>query len=154
MPEKKPTELVDHMTELYSDTDADLIALSKAQSKTIVAQSKEITQLNKMKEQLEEEVKKLSTEVITLKATGGVAPGQQFATSSSETICVVQLAMLEQLSMNRELTLEESKKVELFSKVLREERGKTAKEKEDSPASLSNEELLKAMQSLGPDKEQ
>lgn len=142
-------DLVDQMTEIYSDTDADLVALSKAQSKTIVSQSKEITQLKKMKEQLEEEVKKLSTEVITLKATGGAAPGQQFNTTSSETICVVQLAMLEQLSMNRELTLEESKKVELFSKVLRDERGKVEKKEEDAPAKLSNEELLKAMASMG-----
>ncbi len=142
-------DLVDQMTEIYSDTDADLVALSKAQSKTIVSQSKEITQLKKMKEQLEEEVKKLSTEVITLKATGGVAPGQQFNTTSSETICVVQLAMLEQLAMNRELTLEESKKVELFSKVLRDERGKVEKKEEETPAKLSNEELLKAMASMG-----
>lgn len=152
MSDKK--ELVDHVAELYSDTDADLIALSKAQSKTIVAQSKEITQLKKQKEQLEEEVKRLHTEVITLKATGGAAGGQQFNTTSSETICVVQLAMLEQLSMNRELTLEESKKVELFSKVLRDERGKAAKQEEDTPAKLSNEELLKAMEAMGSDKEQ
>jgi hypothetical protein len=142
------------MTEIYSDTDADLTALSKAQSKTIVSQSKEITQLQKQKEQLTEEVKRLSTEIITLKATGGQAAGQQFNTTSSETICVVQLAMLEQLSMNRELTLEESKKVELFSKVLRDERGKSVKQEEDTPAKLSNEELLKAMASMGSDKEQ
>ena len=148
-----PKKLVDHMTEIYSDTDSDLIALSQAQSKTIVSQSKEITKLQKMKEQLEEEVKKLSTEIITIKATGGQAGGQQFNTTSSETICVVQLAMLEQLSMNRELTLEESKKVELFSKVLRDERSKVAKVEEDAPR-LSNEELLKAMASMGTDKEQ
>ena len=149
-----PKELVDHMTEAYSDTDADLVALSKAQSKTIVSQSKEITQLKKMKDQLEEEVKKLSTTIITLKATGADGGGQQFNTTSSETICVVQLAMLEQLSMNRELTLEESKKVELFSKVLRDERAKAVKKEEDTPGKLSNEELLKAMQSMGSDKEQ
>lgn len=149
-----PKELVDHMTEIYSDTDADLVALSKAQSKTIVSQSKEITQLKKMKEQLEEEVKKLSTEVITLKATGASGGLQLYNTSSSETICVVQLAMLEQLSMNRELTLEESKKVELFSKVLRDERAKIAKKEEDTPALLSNEDLLKAMASMGSDTEQ
>lgn len=147
-------ELVDHVAELYSNTDSDLIALSKAQSKTIVAQSKEITELKKQKEKLEEEVKRLHTEVVTLKATGAAGGTQQFSTSSSETICVVQLAMLEQLSMNRELTLEESKKVELFSKVLREERGKVAKTEEETPAKLSNEDLLKAMQSLGSDKEQ
>jgi hypothetical protein len=144
-----PKELVDHMTEEYSDNESDLIALSKAQSKTIVSQSKEITQLKKMKEQLEEEVKKLSTEVITVKATGG----QQFSTSSSETICVVQLAMLEQLSMHRELTLEESKKVELFSKVLRDEKNKTAKTEEE-PVRISDADLIKAMQSMGSDKEQ
>ena len=152
MSDKK--ELVDHVAELYSNTDSDLIALSKAQSKTIVSQSKEITELKKQKEQLEEEVKRLHTEVVTLKATGAAGGTQQFSTSSSETICVVQLAMLEQLSMNRELTLEESKKVELFSKVLRDERGKAAKSEEDTPAKLSNEDLLKAMQSLGSDKEQ
>lgn len=152
MSDKK--ELVDHVAELYSNTDSDLIALSKAQSKTIVSQSKEITELKKQKEQLEEEVKRLATENITLKAQSSAGGNQQFSTSSSETICVVQLAMLEQLSMNRELTLEESKKVELFSKVLRDERGKSLKTEEDTPAKLSNEDLLKAMQSLGSDKEQ
>lgn len=146
-----PKELVDQMTEIYSDTDADLIALSKAQSKTIVAQSKEITQLTKMKEKLEEEVKRLSTEVITIKATSG--GGQQFATSSSETICVVQLAMLEQLALQRELTVDESKKVELFSKVLRDEKNKAAKT-EEAPVRISDADLIKAMQSMGSDKEQ
>lgn len=139
---------IDKMAESYSDSETDLKAYNQAQSKTIISQSKEINVLKKQKEQLEEEVKKLGLEIINLKAAATLSNGPSFQVSDEETVSVVQIAMLRQLAMQRELTLEEAKKFELFAKVLREIRGKPTKDESDSPSKLSNEELLKAMNGM------
>ena len=86
-------------------------------------------------------------ENIQLKALnpGGTS---DLTTSDEETICVVQLAILKSLAMNRELTLEECKKTEIFCKVLKDIRNKVTKKDEPTASNLSDADLLKAMNEM------
>ena len=76
-------------------------------------------------------------------------PSEEFDTEDAETIAVVQLALLRNYAMQRELTLEECKKSEIYVKILKELRSTQPKEKQESIDNLSNEELLAAMKALG-----
>lgn len=66
----------------------------------------------------------------------------KFLVSSTEVICTVQLDLLREVSLMRELTLEEAKRVEIFSKVLTSEKHKL-KDIEPPTKKMSDEELLK-----------
>lgn len=61
--------------------------------------------------------------------------------SDSETICKVQLNFLKKASLDRELTLEETKKVETYTKILQSFRVKKDKEK-DAAKELNDADLL------------
>lgn len=69
--------------------------------------------------------------------------------NDAETICLVQLALLNNYSMQRELTLEECKKAEIYTKTIVMLRSKQDKKEVDTVGALSNEELLAAMKQLG-----
>lgn len=51
--------------------------------------------------------------------------------------------------MQRELTLEECKKVEIYCKVLKELRGKKVDKEEPKMEALTNEQLMEMMKSVG-----
>jgi hypothetical protein len=59
----------------------------------------------------------------------------------AETICLSQLKILNRISEDRELTLEETKKTEIFYKILTSIQSK-GKKKEDPTGELNEEELL------------
>ncbi len=63
--------------------------------------------------------------------------------SDEEAICKRQLQLLKQLAFNRELTLEETKKVEIYSKI----NGATTKKKVDPFTQTDTKELLKLVES-------
>lgn len=137
---------IDKLAQIYATDEDDAKAYQKAQASTIISQTKEINSLRKMKEQLETELANLQMENIQLKAAN---PGAtKFETSDEETICVVQLAIIKNLALQRELTLEECKKTEIYVKTLKDIRGKKIEAKEESPSALSNEELMKAMNEM------
>lgn len=144
---------VDKLADEYSKTEDDKAAYIKAQTSTIISQTKEINRLKQEVEKLAKENEKLGMEMVQLKAVGAVSGAGsegQFDTSDEETICVVQLAILKNMAMTRELTLEETKKAEIYTKTLLMIRGKKPTEKEeDNVEKLSNEDLLKMMESLG-----
>lgn len=144
----KNNDSIDNLSEQYTESESESKAYIKAQSATIISQSREMNVLKKQKEQLEDEVRKLSLEVVQLKANSTLTSGQSFQVSDEETVSVIQIAMLRQIAMNRELTLEEAKKFELFAKVLQTIRGKVVKKEEETAGKLSNEELLKAMSGM------
>lgn len=100
---------------------AELRVFSEAQQKTII-------KLTKKNKELEEEVahlKKLlesTAPVINtgVSATDGVPviSAEKFLTTDQEAICRMQLNRLKEVSYERELTLEEAKRVEIFSKII------------------------------------
>lgn len=145
---------VDKLADEYSKTEDDKAAYIKAQTSTIISQTKEINKLKNEVEKLASENEKIGMELVQLKAVGAVSGGGSssegsFNVSDEETICVVQLAILKNMAMTRELTLEETKKAEILTKTLLLVRGKKPIEKEeDKVEKLSNEDLLKMMDSL------
>lgn len=62
--------------------------------------------------------------------------------SDEEAICRMQLKLLHDKSLGRELTLEETKKVEILTKLLVTMAAKNPKE-DEAPTAISTEELLK-----------
>lgn len=97
----------------------------------LIAEMKDMAELQKFTEQqyktileLNKKIVELQTEIATLKTSSLSAnpetmgiPGQD-QKPSEQMICEVQLALLNNLSMQRELTAEESKKMETYAKVL------------------------------------
>jgi hypothetical protein len=87
-----------------------------------VAQEQTILQLSKKMQKLEEErdhlKKLLETSMPLIKTEGQESSAEKILTSSEEHICVTQLEKLRDISSSRELTLEETRRVEIFSKVL------------------------------------
>lgn len=139
---------IDKLADQYTDTDSDAKAYQKAQASTIISQTRQINELRKNLESLSKQCETLTIENTKLKA---LAPASSLESSISdeESICLVQLALLNNMSMQRELTLEETKKAEIFTKTLLSLRGRKPEEKEQSIGNLSNEDLLAAMKSIG-----
>ena len=144
----KDNSSIDHLADTYASTESDAKAYQKAQSATIVSQTKEINVLRKQKEQLEKEFEKLTMEHVQLKALNPAGTAQ-FEVSDEETIAIVQLAILKNLAMQRELTLEETKKCEIFTKLLIQMRSNVPEVKEQKMDALTNEQLIEMMKSVG-----
>jgi hypothetical protein len=124
----------------------DLKEYSNAQYATIVAQSKKITELERKLEACEAKLIKAEQSNIV---ASSLNPDQENKGSDAETICLIQLALLCGAAKNGELTLEETKKVEIYAKTLQLLRGKPVedKKKQNTGKALSNEDLLKLMNS-------
>jgi|GEM_PF-2060277 hypothetical protein len=141
---------IDKLVETYSKSEDEQKAYIKAQQTTIINQTKEINALKREIEKLAAENERILLENAQLKALSGGAKGD-FSTTAEETICLVQLEMIKNMALTRELTLEETKKSEIFLKMLQSIRGKAAQQSEEEKVEkLSNEDLLKFMESLGP----
>lgn len=123
---------------------AELRVFSEAQQKTIL-------KLSKKNKELEEEVahlKKLlesQTSLVQTDPSVGL-PAEKFLTSDQEAICRMELNKLKQSSFERELTLEEAKRVDIYSKILNvlENSPKTIKVETKS---VSNQDLMSLVQS-------
>jgi hypothetical protein len=137
---------IDKLAEQYASTEDDAKAYQKAQASTIISQTKEINVLRKQREQLEAQIAQLIMENTQFKALN---PTTAFDISDEETICVVQIALLKNLAMQRELTLEECKKTEIYCKVLKDIRSKVLPRDEEKIDGLTNDQLLELMKSAG-----
>lgn len=122
---------------------AELRAFSEAQQKTIV-------KLSKKNKEMEEEIshlKKLleSSAPVIAVDNAPVLQADKFLTTDQEAICRMQLNKLKEVSYERELTLEEAKRVEIFSKILNvlENSPKTIKVETKN---LDNKELLSLLE--------
>lgn len=140
-------DTIDKMAEIYAGDEADAKAYQKAQASVVVNLTRQNNELRKKLDELAGQLEKLTIENTRLKALGADTPGVEQG-NDAESICLVQLALLNNYSMQRELTLEETKKAEIFTKTLVLLRGKQEK-KEDEVVKLSDEEFLAAMKSLG-----
>lgn len=92
----------------------DLQQFANTQYKVMIAQAKKI-------EKLDEEITKLQVQLEHEKQknlTSSTLDTKNDNQNDAETICLIQLALLNNKSMLGELTLEETKKVETYSKVL------------------------------------
>lgn len=94
---------------------AELRVFSEAQQKTII-------KLSKKNKELEEEVvhlkKLLENQTPLIETQSQPIVGEKFLTSDQESICRMELNKLKQVSFERELTLEEAKRVDIYSKIL------------------------------------
>lgn len=92
-------------------TSEELQAFIEAQQKVIIQLNKKIQKLEAEKNQLENLAKNSPTQLI---ATENLLNDG----ATEEAICTVQIKRLEEISLGRELTLEETRKLETFSKIL------------------------------------
>lgn len=85
------------------------------------AQQTTIVQLSKKLQRVEEErdhLKQLLESSVPIIKPEGAPLDNKFLTSAEEAICAMQLEKLRDISLARELTLEETRRVEIFSKIL------------------------------------
>jgi hypothetical protein len=136
-------KIVDTFTEIE-----DLREYSNSQYKVIVSQSKKISELERKLESTESKLAKSEqkgtiTNALSADQTGG-------SNSDGETICLIQLALLRASAMNAELTLEETKKVEIYVKTLQVIKGKGTEDKKpkDTGRALTNDELIALMSTV------
>lgn len=137
---------IDKMAEIYATDEEDAKAYQKAQASVVVNLTRQNNELRKKIEEMVGQLEKMTIENTKLKALG---TDPSFDTGNdAESICLVQLALINNMSMQRELTLEETKKAEIFTKTLMLLRGKQEKKEVDNVGALSNEELMAAIKAL------
>ena len=95
---------------------SDLQAFCEAQQKTILGLTKKVKQLEEERDHLKGLLE--TTAPILPNPSSSVLPTEKFLTSDQEAICRMQLTKLRDVALERELTLEETKKVEIFSKII------------------------------------
>lgn len=125
----------------------DLKEYSSSQYKTIISQSKKITELERKVEGLESKLFESEKKAIVNSALAIDPEGA----SDTETACLIQIAMIKGLAMNRELTLEETKKLEIFAKTLLLIRGKEVsveEKRKEQGSKLTLEQLMQLSNSL------
>ena len=100
------------VTKEFSDY-IEMKAFAETQYSTIIELNKKINVLTREKEKLEEVVRQNNLPGTDINLYSDLTMG-----SDEETIAKIQLSKLKELSMTKELTLEEAKRVEIFSKIL------------------------------------
>lgn len=120
---------IDNMLEQFKDF-AELKTYTESQSKTII-------ELNKKINKIEKENKELKLKLEDSKKQNTIQENTSIVQniSNEEAICNLQLKLLNQTSLERELTMEETRKVEIFSKILA---GLKSNKKDDGQEVLKN----------------
>jgi hypothetical protein len=106
---------MDKMLEQFKDMSS-LQKYAEAQYKTILSLSRRVKVLEEENVELKDLLEK-STPLLNEEKKNFVSY-QVEASSDEEMIAKVQLARMKEISMDRELTLEEAKRVEIFTKIL------------------------------------
>jgi hypothetical protein len=107
------------------------------------AQETTILQMSKKIQTLEEKLK--HSEVILKNAGPAINSIVQYSKSDSEDICKIEIAKLKSFTIERELTYEEVKKLDIYYKVLNNINSKPHPEKEAEQ--LPTDNLLKIVES-------
>lgn len=137
---------IDKLAEVYASDDEDSKAFQKAQANLIVTQTKQINELKTKLDEMSKQISQLTIENTRLKTVGAESDVEKG--SDAETICLVQLALLNSFSMQRELTLEETRKTEIYTKTLVLLNSKKKEEKNDPVGELNNDQLMAALKEL------
>ena len=106
---------MDKMLEQFKDM-ASLQKYADAQYKTILSLTKKVKLLEQENMNLKDILEKSTPLLDEEKKTFNLPEVE--ASSDEEMIAKVQLARLNEISLERELTLEEAKRVEIFTKIL------------------------------------
>lgn len=120
----------------FSDYAA-LLEFSSAQQETILSLSKQLVKLEEKNKKLESMLAKQSI----ISEEPKESNTELFISSDEEAICRTQLQKLREVALDRELTLEESRKVEIYSKILLQLQNKPKTIKVEAQK-LSTTELL------------
>ena len=118
-------------------------AYGQAQFATINSQSK---QINKLKNEVEE-LKKLLLNSVP-KDPSQVSNLLIVADSDEEFIARVQIAELKRVCSEREFTLDEAKRLDIFVKILIALKGKAEKSESKKEPELTNEQLMEMMKEI------
>ena len=107
----------DKMINQFKEFD-DLKAFANAQQKTLI----ELTKKNKAYEDENKHLKKLLEGAVPVIND---RPTVDFSANDEESIAREQLFLLKQISKDKELSMEEARKVEIYSKILSAPKGKS-----------------------------
>lgn len=131
------------MDDKFKNMSDDLQNVAEMQA-FLSAQQKTIIELNKKVNSLEQENIKLKKTIASTDLEAKKNDDKQFKAnvSDEQAICEMQLSILRDRSIEGELTLEESKKVELFAKLLLQLRNPEKKD-EVKVKGMNSEDLLK-----------
>jgi hypothetical protein len=130
---------IDKMAAQFNSLE-ELQAYCDAQYKTILTLNAKLQLSEKELEDLRDQIAVLKHEQLLNNAKQ--SSSNQFATSDEETACVIQIAMLKEHSLVRELTMDETKKLDTFVRVLQSIRNKQPAKKEASLEDLPTEDLM------------
>lgn len=123
-----------------------LKALCDSQYKTIIELSKKIQELEQENKTLKDDSKlKAAFTGNVLKLPEKEGEIVKLAKTDQEVICTMQLFHIKNNALNRELTLEEARKVEIYSKILATLNSKDGS-KDAEFKKLSDDDLLKELQ--------
>lgn len=136
-------DTIDKMAERYKSIE-ELRAYCNAQYKTIQKLSKKIAELEKDNEKLKNGIDPDKEGEIRYQAPEGM--------SDQEAICVLELSKLHLSSQQRELTLEECKKVDTYVKTLTTIRNENVKSPSKT-TNISTEDLLKGLELMNKPEE-
>lgn len=125
----------DKMIDQFKNFD-DLSAFARAQQKTLV----ELTKKNKKYEDEIKHLKKLLEGAVPVISNKPI----DFSANDEESIAREQLFRLKQISNEKELTLEEAKRVEIFTKILNSPKDKS-RTIEAQSKNIDTSELLKLL---------
>lgn len=125
---------IDNILDQFKDV-AEVKAYAEGQSKIII-------ELSKKNKKLEDEIKRLNNQIEEYKITE-IKTSIKLDTSDEEYIARIQIAMLKKTSDERELTYEESKKVELYTKILKEIDSRRQKQGNEPNFDVPVEDLLR-----------
>lgn len=130
---------IDKMAQQFTSLE-EMQAYSEAQYKTILSLNDKLNSAQKEIEKLQAEIKRLNVEGAV---KSSVSDDSQFKTSDEEATCVIQIAMIKANAMQRELTTDETKRLEVFVKTLSLIRGKVPEAKKEKDTSkMTTEELM------------
>jgi len=131
---------IDKMLEQIKDF-ASLQKYAEAQYKTILSLSRKVKVLEEENVELKDLLEK-STPLLNEEKKNFITY-QVEASSDEEMIAKVQLARMKEISMDRELTLEEAKRVEIFTKILNTKGSSSSITLQTQK--MDNEDLLKML---------
>lgn len=122
----------------------ELQAYCDSQYKTIITLNQRLQSNETELEKLRNVNEKLKQEQMVATATNSIS-NDKFKTTDEETICVIQIAMLKQTALERELSMDETKKLDTFVKVLLSLRAKDTTKKPVATDNLTEEQMLEMM---------
>lgn len=127
---------------------AELKTFAESQYKLILELSKKINKLEQEKASVEKLLKEVDKEA--KKELLREQNKNQVPVSDEEQICLTQLKLLNEMSETIELNMEQSKKVEIFTKLLLALKVKTPEEKKElfNPNEFKDEDLLKLVKEI------